>query len=134
LVAYYTNKSNGNASELFAEAELRVLSATVLDNSNGNYDADELLALYRNCTLNKPYMCGDASFVRTAGVGFYYSTVYLIARSDALMHSPGIAGDPLCDVAKDGAFISLNSAMKTALCGKRQASKNAITAVSEMPY
>ena len=130
LVNYYTSKAGSTgltAAQLFAEAELRVISATILDNSEGRYDKDELLAVYRNCTLSKPYMCESADSVRSAGVGFYYSTVYLIARSDALWYQPGVTGDSLSSIANDGAFISLNEAMESALSDKRKASQSVVT-------
>ncbi len=109
-------------STLFAEAELRALSAMVLENSNGSYDYNELHAVYANCKLDGPYMCNDKDLVQGSNLGFYYSTVYLIARSDALVHVPSTNGDTTESISQDNVFISLNKSMRNELQRKRDAS------------
>jgi hypothetical protein len=109
-------------SVAFAEAELRVMSALVLENSNGMYDANELNALYRSCTLDEPYMCRDQDMIRGSNLGFYYSTVYLIARSDALCYVPSSEGSNLNTVADDNTFININTSILKLLEPKRVAS------------
>jgi hypothetical protein len=93
-----------NKHELFAEAELRVLSAITQDSSSHNPSKEELMDIFKNCTLDKPFMCGDASLMKDANIGFYYSTVYLIARSDALLYMPGAVtgGRSLSKIFLDG--------------------------------
>lgn len=93
---------------LFAESELRVLSAVMLENSNGHPRLDEARAVYENCTLDKPYLCADSKVISQGNLGFYYSTVYLMARSDALFHVPGQTGDGMDKIADDNCFIGLN--------------------------
>ena len=134
LTNYYNELASkmGNelsAKELFAEAELRVLSATMLDNSAGCYDAKQLNGVYENCSLSSPYICSSPELLKTLGVGFYYSTVYLIARSDALAYTPGLKGTgTLADIADDSKTISLNDAMCDLLSGKRAKSQTILTA------
>lgn len=110
-------------STVFAEAELRVVSATILENSDGVYDFDELCAVYQNFKLDKPYMCADTDLIKGANLGFYYSTVYLIARSDALFHVPSMEGNTVKDkIASDVAFISLNKTVFELLQSRRKGS------------
>lgn len=95
LYANLTNYSypHNNAVLAFAEAELRVFS-TLLQQNFTYFDAAELLDLFQNkCTLESPYICQDRQLVMGANVGFYYSTVYLLARSDALVYIPKYADE-----------------------------------------
>lgn len=115
---------------VFAEAELRVLSAMVLENSEGKYDVDELLTIYKNCKLDKPYMCDDPELIKGSNLGFYYSTVYLIARSDALFYVPSTEGDSTTSVADDYAFINLNTSMLKRLESKREGSNRMLDLIT----
>ncbi len=129
LSEFYGSKAGSSQvtrSQLFAEAELRVLSATVLENSDGRYDCDELSVLYQRCNLKEPYMCADKDLMQSANLGFYYSTVYLIARSDALFHVPSTVGDSTSQIADDNVFINLNQSVGNLLAPKRAASASAI--------
>jgi hypothetical protein len=117
-------------STVFAEAELRVLSAMVLENSEHRYDADELLTIYRNCKLDKPYMCDDTELIKGSNLGFYYSTVYLIARSDALFYVPSVEGANTDAVADDTAFINLNISILDRLISKREGSANMLSGLT----
>lgn len=126
--------SGVSALRLFAEAELRVLSAMVLENSSGRFDEDELLAIYRNCKLDKPYMCNDKDLIQSSNLGFYYSTVYLIARSDALFYVPSLAGSDTSAISGDTVFIGLNLAMKNMLNNKREKSQESIVNESNVKY
>lgn len=110
-------------STVFAEAELRVLSAMVLENSNGSYDYNELNVIYQNCKLDKPYMCDDPELIKGSNLGFYYSTVYLIARSDALFYVPSMEGEETGSIAEDSAFINLNKTVFKLLQPKRDGSE-----------
>ncbi len=122
--------------QLYAESELRVLSATVLDNSNGRYDFDELSILYRNCKLDRPYICDDKDLVQSANLGFYYSTVYLIARSDVLFYVPSVNGTDLSRISNDNVFLGLNKSMRDndALANKRAASQSLIVASDNLTF
>ena len=137
LSNYYQSKQTANfsAKELFAEAELRALSASMLDNEAGRFKqcCSQLLELYQRCNLEIPYMC-TKELVSNLGVGFYYSTVYLIARSDALLYEPGTTGDPLTDIANDKAFFSLNQRMQVVLQSKRNASDAVLQTRAGFPY
>jgi hypothetical protein len=81
---------NTTVQERFAEAELRVMSAILFDNDN-NPDYEALVGLFKKCNLDKPHMLDAESLVNNSNVGFYYSTVYLIARSDLFCYLPGVA-------------------------------------------
>ena len=123
LNAYYDQKFPGTKSLAFAEAELRVMSAMLLENSDGRYDYQELSALYRACNLDAPYVCADKDLVANANIGFYYSTVYLIARSDALNYVPNLNGSKSDAISNDQAYISLNLTMQDMLRDRRSASQ-----------
>jgi hypothetical protein len=99
---------------MYAEAELRVMSAVVQENSNGQPDLDDLKGIFQKCSLDRVYMCADKELISSANIGFYYSTVYLMARSDALLYVPGYSGssvDILTDENNDD-MISLNVTFK----------------------
>ena len=128
---FYTNQAGGllpadvrkaGPAVLFAEAELRVMSAMVLENSPQQNDMVELMAVYRSCKLDAPYMCGDKELVAGSNLGFYYSTVYLIARSDALNYVPGVSGANTSQVADDSAFISLSGSIRPLLASRSNSS------------
>jgi hypothetical protein len=106
----YRTSEHISSLELFAEAELRVLSAILWDNCVPEYE--ELYNLFNNCKLDKPYMCGNQKDISNSNVGFYYSTVFLIVRSDALLYVPGMTGQNLKAVPNDNAFISLNETFR----------------------
>lgn len=104
-----------SVQEMYAEAELRVRMALLRLESN-NQDClslDECLYLFSECKLDQPVLFGDAKDMAKANVGFYYSSVYLLARSDGFFYLPGIGNnwDQLLEndgvaVMKDG-LISL---------------------------
>jgi len=74
-----------------AESELRVFSAILHESSKGCLDKDEANRLYKQqCTLDMPYIVGDKDQIAMSNIGFYFSTAYLIARSDGLCYVPGI--------------------------------------------
>ena len=58
----------------------------LLDNSEGYPHHEEVLSLLHKCNLDKPYLCCDKTIVLASNIGFYYSTVYLILCSDALLY------------------------------------------------
>lgn len=68
-----------------AEAELRVLAALLYD--NGDVSKSTMDKLYRTCSLDRPCYIGDSS-MGTPGVALYYSTTFLIVRSDAFFYTP----------------------------------------------
>ena len=80
-------KTLANKRLALAESELRVFSAIAQDNQT---DVHELRNLYRNqCSLDGPYLV-DAENVAAGNIGFYYSSVCLIIRSDGLVYFPGV--------------------------------------------
>lgn len=110
-------------NEKFAEAELRVLSAIAFDNNDG--DMYILRSLYEKCKLDTPYMCDDPDFIKGSNIGFYYSTVYLIARSDALMYVPGVAvkGVGLDRIFDESNLVSINKSMQASRLTARNGSQ-----------
>jgi hypothetical protein len=85
------------------------------DNNSGyGLDGAELKRLLKEqCTLNQSYFCANKSLINTSNVGFYYSTVYLIARSNALFYVPGLGdgGKSLDSITVETAIIDLDSAI-----------------------
>lgn len=118
-------------SMLFAEAELRVMSAVIQENDAGCLDCDTLLSLFQNCSLDEPWMCSEKDLLNRANIGFYYSTVYLIARSDAFMHLPSYKGDTLEHLTNDDKFISLNATFKALNNARREKSKELLNKPSK---
>lgn len=116
-------RKNAPKSMLFAEAELRVMSAVIQENDTGCLDCDTLLGLFQNCSLDEPWMCSEKDLLNRANIGFYYSTVYLIARSDAFMHLPSYTGDPIGQLVNDDKFISLNATFAALNKDRREKSK-----------
>lgn len=113
--------------EMLAEAELRVLSAILLDNTGGTPSKDEVKNLFLSCTLDTPYMCANQAAINTSNVGYYYSTVYLMARSDALCYVPGLDYDgTLRDIAKEDKCINLSLSVKEHFEPKRDESETLI--------
>lgn len=80
------------SSQLYAEAELRVLCAIKKSQSVEQpcLDYDEFSPLFKNCNLDVPHVLGDQKIISQASVAVYYSSVYLIARSDAFFYYPGM--------------------------------------------
>ncbi len=105
-----TARKNTTASERFAEAELRVMSAILFDNENAP-DKDALVGLFSNCNLNKPHMLDAESLINASNIGFYYSTVYLIARSDLFCYLPSVAqgGVGLDKIFDENSLVNVNS-------------------------
>jgi hypothetical protein len=125
-----SKRKNMSAKQLFAEAELRVMSAVLFDNSvTQRLDPRELIELYKKCNLNEPYMCMDRNIVASANVGFYYSTVYLIARSNALLYVPGIGGSDLSHIAAEDAIISVDALLRDSRHTQRENSRKAAVEV-----
>jgi hypothetical protein len=113
--------------EKFAEAELRVMSAILFDNASQAPSADELKALFANCKLNKPYMCDDRSLVEKSNIGFYFSTIYLIIRSDALMYVPNtLDGVGLDQIYNESKFMNINAYMESQRKQYRQATHDKV--------
>lgn len=75
-----------------AEAELRVISAILHDNaSSGRPNYDEAHTWFCvNCNLNCPYMCNNKELVASGNVAFFYSTTFLIARTEVIIYLPGL--------------------------------------------
>lgn len=103
----------GNGKQALAESELRVMSACLQDNTKNFFDYNEVVDLYtRHCTLDQPYILSSADQINASNIGFYFSTAYLIARSDALCYVPGIPGDVgLEGIAQETRMITLDRGM-----------------------
>ncbi len=102
--------------EKFAEAELRVLSAVLLDNSGGDPSEEEVLELFHKCTLDSPYMLDDRSLMYGSHVGFYMSTALLVLLSGLYMivpidHTTENVSTSVSDVIRMNRFISLSGAI-----------------------
>jgi hypothetical protein len=106
---------NLSVQEMYAEAELRVRMALLRLESNNQkcLSFEECLYLFSECKLDQPVLFADAKEIGKSNVGFYYSSVYLLARSDGFFYLPGLGsgwnqlqeGDGVA-VMKDD-FISL---------------------------
>ena len=125
-----------NPNVLYAEAELRVLSATAIENSDYDFEKLVLLRLYKSCSLDEPYMCADKKIMASStysGFSFYHSTAFLIVRSDALCYVPNdCKGESLQAVAEeDGSFININGSVKNMLQQKRDKSQSEINNLLE---
>ena len=118
---------------LFAEAELRMVSAIAFENYRGKYDYTEMKALYDNFTLDCPYFCVKEN-INVSDVAVYYSTVYAIARSDALYYVPSSKGDDLNNICNDAAFISTNKVVLKILEPKRLASSDLLNSYHTMKW
>jgi hypothetical protein len=120
-------RKNLSVNEMLAEAELRVLSAILLDNSSGSPDLNDLKRLFSSCNLYTPYMCATQETITNSNVGYYYSTVYLMARSDALCYVPGFKyNNKLSDIAKEEVCISLSHSVIDHMLDKRKKSEENI--------
>ena len=108
-----TLRKTDNKTLLLAESELRVLSALLQENSSLGLESDDLIALFQKCNLNHVYMCNDSQFVNSASIGFYYSTVNLILRSDAFFYLPGYDGSTTAEIADETKYISLNKTFES---------------------
>jgi hypothetical protein len=75
-------RKTSSVERLYAEAELRALSAIVLDNSNADEYVGDMMALCNKCNLDKPYYC--AAKENDLTLPFYYSVVNILMNSDSL--------------------------------------------------
>lgn len=94
----------------FAESELRVLSALMHETAQNDLTVHELRELFSKCSLVEPYLCAEIKNIADANVAHYFSTVYLIARSDAFVSHPGLNGEPLGSIANENVKIDVASA------------------------
>lgn len=110
--------------ELFAEAELRVISAVLLDNEAGK---EEVKRWFQKLDLTRPYMCDNKDTVASGNIGVYFSTVYLITRSNALFYVPGMnLSRDIRAISEETATIDLNLSLRDSRKSRRQASQDAI--------
>ena len=100
--------SNGKLA--LAESELRVFSAILHDSSIGCFEMDEAKALYTaKFNLIEPYMVNQKKHIDMSNIGFYFSSAYLIVRSDALVYCPNTTdGKPLSSIADENSLIRLD--------------------------
>ncbi len=99
----------------YAESELRVFSALVQNNYRSRNEAfDSLKQLFMtNCTLNQPYILASANYINSCNLGFYYSSVHLLARSNAFVFFPNVSyTSDLDDISDSTAMINLDSDRK----------------------
>lgn len=117
-------RSKLSAKEHFAEAELRAISAVLCDNDSS---LDEVKAWFQKLNLNHPYMCDDKNSVAAGNIGVYFSTVYLIARSNALMYVPGMnLTGGIESISNESVTIDLNVSLKNKRENRRLASESEI--------
>ncbi len=104
----------------YAESELRVLSALVQANHMTRREmSSDLKKLFNNdCTLDSPYILASKSNIASCNLGFYYSSVHLLARSNALIFFPNLDNEytsNLDNIYQDSALLNLDSRNKTVL-------------------
>lgn len=113
------NSLSNNVS--LCESEVRVLASVICDSCQDKKDSTaSLKALYGNCNLDVPYYV-QTNMIADANIGFFYSGLYSILRSDYLFHLPGLSQDEgfansrnLNDaIANDNYCINFESAWKT---------------------
>lgn len=104
-----------------AEAELRVFSALLHDNSLACLDVNEAMSLYKSkCTLNMPYIVSQRNQIASSNIGFWYSSAFLILRGCPI-YLPGIEGAGLDQIADDSALIQLDKDLKSYVEGMQSA-------------
>jgi len=113
----------------FAEAELRIMSAMIQENSVREIDYHELCNLFTNCNLNVVYMCNNKDLITKSNIGFYYSTVNLMARSDAFLYFPGYDGADTSQIINGDMPISLNKTFEKSQSNRRLKSQTEIELV-----
>ena len=127
---FYTNspikgpglRSSMQSKQAIAESELRVMGALLNEKTDGGtLDKDEALQVYeKTCKLDRPYMCSDKELISGSNLGFYFSSIYLIVRSDALLYVPGVCDhcDDLKCIADEDKNISLDKSIVPSLAHK----------------
>jgi hypothetical protein len=78
-------------SLLLAEGELRVMSAILHDNNNGQISTDELTKLFSSFTLNKPYIMDSQDSINSTNIAYFFSGIYAMVRSDYIYYMAGIS-------------------------------------------
>lgn len=77
-----------------AEGELRVMSAILRDVCDGHLTREDLIggrtSLYTKCNLNVPWVAASQSDVNNVSLAYFYSGVYSIVRSEAILYVPGL--------------------------------------------
>jgi hypothetical protein len=110
-----------NQQTAFAEAEMRVFSAVLNDNMMSCLDMDAAISFYtKNFTLNKAYIITNKAQLVAASLSFFYSSAYLVARSDAMVYYPNtyMCGD-LGSIADETMLINLDRTLKGRITGLR---------------
>jgi len=97
-----------------AESELRVFSAILHDISRECPNIHELKSLYiTKCNLNEAHILSNKDQINMSNIGFYFSSAYLIARSDALVYFPGYDDEAdLDEITNETVPISLDKKLK----------------------
>jgi hypothetical protein len=104
-----------------AEAELRITSAILHDNQQMAIDSHQAVKIFKEkCKLDEPWslaLSRDGGANAFSNIAYYFSSAYLIARSDAFVYLPGCAADGsgLDQVANDQSTIRLDKNLKEKL-------------------
>ena len=120
-----------NPKLALAESELRVFSAIIQDSARECIDHAEAASVFRSkCTLDQPYMLDQQQQISPSNIGFYFSSAYLLVRSDALCYWPGTNfGNDLSVIIDESKFIDLSASLCSdwdSLSGKYVARSSAI--------
>ncbi len=78
-------------NQSYAEGELRLMCVIMNDNQEMNLKS--LTELFSKFNLNKPYLCEGQKDVSDSDTASFYSSVYLLSRSNALFYLPGLSGN-----------------------------------------
>lgn len=118
--------------EIYAETELRIMSAVVLENSDGNPSLVEMQYIYENCKLDKPQYLDNKPLMFSGHISWFMSTGMLAILSGAYCYVPCSDGSSsLEDVVKADKFINISKVVECLKYTKerRNNSKNLINSV-----
>jgi hypothetical protein len=99
-------------SLLFAESELRIVSAIVQENQVMEpEEVSEIISMFNQHNLNQVYYLTDKEMVANCGKAFFYSVSKAITMSDAIFHLPNYEGKNKKYILTDN-FISYSLSFK----------------------
>jgi len=118
--------------EIYAETELRIMSAIVLENSDGNPSLVEMEYIYENCKLDKPQYLDNKPLMFSGHISWFMSTGMLAILSGAYCYVPcSVGSSSLEDVVRADKFINISKVVECLKYVKkrRNNSKNLINSV-----
>lgn len=112
-------RNDSSKLDIIAEAELRVVSATLQDylGYNGedpSHSLAELKNLFSGHNLDGPYLCADKSN-NALPVSYFHSVTNMILKTDVLLYVPGLNGNAITNRTQfgDDMDLSYNISLKS---------------------